>query len=149
MALTAATITRTELGLADLTISTAGTYEIGADGFNPAGALAWERMTVTSPFVHGSVEVHAVKQMATGSLLIHTYGTSNSQLNTRIGDLIAAFTQSTYRLTFTMGDQTHAWDCYRADYAVGMSKPMVMTNGKWAPVQFSFPRKPIPYLGAI
>lgn len=148
MTVHAASVTRTELSLGDLDLinplSEAPVYDIMADSFD-AGRVTWRRDTVTSPYVAGAYEVGAVKDEVDASLVVRVKGTDHTTLQTHVGALIEAFSQSTYTLTLELDSVEWAWTCKRADYALAYDLPMRRRH--IARVVLAFPRSPIPAAG--
>ncbi len=144
-AATTAYVTRTELSLTNLSLLDPGVYRIGREALE-AGMVTWRRQLVTSPFVHGAYEVGAVKDQVQGaSLLIRVWGTSQSNLQSRVTTLLAAFTQSTYDITVGLDGTLWTWRCMRADYKIGF--PDSVRRQTVAPVTLSFPRHPVAVAG--
>lgn len=143
MALTAAYVTRASLSLGNLSLADA-TYKIRKDAFDP-GAVAWRRQWATSPFVHGSIEVNATKDITHGAMTVLVRGASASAIQTSVTTLITAMSQSTFALHVTLDGTDWAWTCYRADYSVRFNYQLV--KAVMAECHFEMFRKPIPAAG--
>lgn len=101
----------------DLSITSAS-LQLDGEGFEGVGAT-WRRQVATSPFVHGEVQVHAVKdaQKLTGK--IWCLGATHAQARAAANGLIDAVSETRYFLTQTVDDVTTTWTCYQADYQEG------------------------------
>lgn len=146
MSTIAATITRTELSLGDLTVADA-TYGLIADGFDlgsPAHRYEW----VTSDWANGAVDSSG-GAMDNGTLIVpwDVQGTSQSDLATKVTTLIAALRQSTFYFKVTLDSTDWKWRCYRADVTAGFSRTTDL--GFMLPVTASIPRHPVPVSGPI
>lgn len=144
MAVTA-TVTRTELGLAALALQDA-TYGIIQDSLD-LGQVAWRRELATSPFAAGALEVGAVQEQGSGSLLVKVTGSSHSDLQSKVSTLVSAFKQASYTLTVNFDATAYAWSCQRADYSLTFDVPM--RQRYIARVALTFPRSPIASSGPI
>lgn len=158
MSTVSATISRTSLSLAPLTITGGNPYFIdgGGDG-GPSGLdigqVVNSRIWATSAFVGGAVQVWSVPGMAAATLKMYvveqpSLGEDQLDLEEDLATLIFAFTQPTYTLTFNIGDAIYAWPCYNADYQID-PWPMLAVNGYALGVTFDFPRSPYPTEGPI
>ena len=146
---TAASVTRTELALADLDLNDKTTYGVMAAG---PGAKSWRRQTAESPFMHGRALVGAVLDTEVAPLRIRVKGSTDSVLNTNLNALLRAFEQFTYDLTLTIEGVTYTWRCEPADYTIGdrggeINTFVRLANQEW--VSFEIPRNPIPVAGVI
>lgn len=143
-----ASVTRTELSLSALDLVQDGIYDL-VDGTGP-GSSSWRREAATSPYMHGDAQVSAVLDVMRAPLVMRVYGSTHSQLDSRIADLLNAFSQFEYTLTLVIGGVTHQWLCNQADYAVGdggaIDKFPMMVRQQI--VHFEIPRQPIPLAGA-
>lgn len=140
-------VTRTELALANLTLTDfAGGYDV-LEGSLAAGLVSWRRKLAESPFVHGAYEVGAVKDLVDGGTLgVDVVATTQAIIQTRVTTLLAAFSQSTYQLHVTLDGVAWAWTCMRADYSVGVASDDIRF-GLAAPVTLRFPRQPVAVSG--
>lgn len=112
----AVSIARTELGLSTLDLTEASGYSI-LTGLEP-GDLVWELQTVGSPHVHGEYLAGAKKGMMTANLRVLVEGSTGSQMESRIGTLLAALAQFSYHLTVTIAGAASTWNCMPADVRV-------------------------------
>ncbi len=134
-----ATISRGELGLAPLSI-TSETLALDAEGVDGSGT-SWRRQTVQSPFVHGVFEVASVEDGGEFSMRVWALGGTSSDLRTSLAELEAAVRQSAYTVTIVADDFAREWDCYRADYTLGTSGGLLRALA--VPVNLT-----VPYLSA-
>lgn len=138
-------ITRPELGLADLVISS-GAYRIVSEGAD-FGPVTWRKQEATSIFMHGSIPVYQVKSGTVINLGVRVLGSSQSQLAANIDTLIKAVSQWTYNLSLSLEGTSYTWTCYSADYAVGGSGERF--NLLDVDVRLVIPRSPIPIAGPV
>lgn len=141
----AAVITRTQLSLADLTLSSAP-YRILRRDYDP-GATSLRRQVATSPYIAGGVVVDAVADIGQGSLTVLTTSTSQANLRSALSTLVAAFTQASWELQVSYDGSVYRWACNAADYAPDWSFTP-FDRWQW-PVRFTFPRQPIAVSGPI
>lgn len=143
------TITRTELALSALELSDPGNgYEVISVG---PGSTSWRREVAKSPWVHGEALVSAVKDVGIAPLSVRVMGTSAAQKETRLGVLLAAFSQFLYTMTVTINGVGYAWACEPADWSVGedgeFNKFFEMAHR--SEVKLSIPRNPVPTDGVL
>lgn len=138
-----ARVTRTELALADLSITSNGYFILSDPAFD-SGGVAWRRTVATSPFVHGDVEIHRVKEMVSGTLSIFINGLSVSDVQAKLAALIAAFSQDSYIMLLTIDAVDYSWKCRAADYNVLIDDNFIRNK---ATVTLGFQRHPIPATG--
>jgi hypothetical protein len=142
-------VTREELGLGNLELQDpANGYEVVR--FGP-GAMAWNRQTVKSPFIHGEVLVGATMGLETAPLTVRVRASTAAALDSRLAVLLAAFSQFAYFAGADINGQPYIWACQPADWSVGengeFNKFHVMA--KIAEVSLSIPRDPTPTAGVI
>lgn len=143
---TIATVTRAELELAPLDINDGVNYVLG-QGVNTT-SVTWRKEAVQSPFVHGRVPVHEVKDAMESDVTIYVHGATPALVDTNLSTVISAFTdQFVYTLQISADGVDHQWDCERADYDVAFRTPMLAA--RIVPVRFSFFRHPIPVAGSF
>lgn len=111
----AATISRAELALADLSIEADGVYRVTRLA---PGGRSWSRQTASSRYVHGESRVHAVLAASSVAMDVRIYASTAVLLEQRVVELVNAVSQSAYRLTATINSVAHAWDCEEADVDV-------------------------------
>lgn len=142
-------VTRSELSLAALDLQQAGIYEI-LPGSGPGG-LSWRRQTVRSVMMHGEALVGAVKDVQVAPLGVRVYGTTQSQLWSRVRTLLDAFEQFSYSLTLVIGGITFTWECQPADSVVGEGGEFQKFHlmSLQTDVQLTIPRSPIPTAGSV
>lgn len=138
-------ITRAELGLANLVISS-GNYRLLADGMD-FGPTIWSRQEARSSFVHGAVPVNQIKDNTAISMGVRVLGASQAWLSTNLDALIKAVSQWTYQVNITMDGTAYTWQCFSADYAVGaMDARFDLLDVN---VNLIIPRKPTPVVGPV
>lgn len=139
-------ITRTELSLADLDLSS-GTYNVEGEEGLGMGAVTWDRKVARSPWVDGGVPVQQHKAMSRGSLNVRVTSSTATALQSALDTLITAFYQSTYEIHIDLDSIEYAWTCYAADMAMN---PL---DGRWknnnVSVLFQFLRDPTPITGPV
>lgn len=112
------------------------------------GEVVWRREAATSPYVHGSIPVHEVKEQVDASIEVHVLAETHEELNTNLATLLEAFTdQYTYELSLTVEGQEYRWRCDRADYQIAFATPTL--NALVLPVSLAFTRHPIPAAGVF
>lgn len=112
------------------------------------GSVAWEKSTVTSPYVHGRFVVNERMDASEAAIGVYCLGATDSALNTNLGTLLEAFTeQHEYVLRISVNGVDHQWTCERADYEVGFITEMLAA--RVLPVQLSFYRNPVPVAGVF
>jgi hypothetical protein len=121
-------------------VLTSAPYGVTRDGIDP-GAVTWRRHDVQSPFVHGSVLVHAVRDQATGTLELECHHPEAAGVWAAVDAAIAAFTAYSYLLVREVDGITHTWRCDPADYAI--TDTYARLAARVVQVRFSFPRYPI------
>jgi hypothetical protein len=140
--------------LADLPLVSAD-YDIDFVG---PGALAWQRVTVESKWVHGRFLVSARKDVEIMPLGVEVSGATAAGLDASTRALLDAFEQWSYDLTVVADGVSHTWRCEPAEYAPaggrsggrGTYEPF----GLQAPVfvqsyVFQIPRNPVPIAGSM
>lgn len=153
-----ASVDVTDLGiedLDDLNINDYTAYEIVHVG---PGVTRWIRDWATAPDVHGAQEVSRRLDMTTIPLAVRVKGSSMSQLVTRSGLLIAAFSQAHYEFTLGIDGSSITWACLAADIgpsdSSGSSSDGLFDKfslaAKYRQVyDLAVPRQPIPVSGAL
>jgi len=142
-------VSRAELALSNLELNDpANGYDVISVG---PGSTSWRRETVKSPWVHGETLINAVKDVGIAPLSIRVMGSSAAQKETRLGALLAAFSQFNYVQTVTINGVGYAWACQPADWSVGddgeFEKFFEMTHR--SQVKLSIPRYPVPSDGVL
>lgn len=146
MALTlSATITRDELGLSDLNINDGVNYKVTTAFMG--GSVAWQRQTVSSPYIDGDVAISRRRPDVTETVEILVYGSGHANLRSNVGTLITAFTQEDYNLAFTFDGNIRKYDCKCADYTVQYDQALI--HSKMHRVRFMVPRNPVAISGGI
>lgn len=109
-------IDRTALSLAALVIAddpSTGLW-IAEDGFGRPGRL-WRRTSVSSPFIHGSVQTRATLEQASIPVTIYAQGATTAALRTKMAELDDALSQWIYDVTITEDGQATTFECDCAD----------------------------------
>lgn len=152
------TIDRTNLSLAALVIGTDTSIGYTLDPSLKLGDVIWRKHTEESQNVAGRQLIDYVRESteAVGSITIH--GTSETDLQTKLGALITALTQvdatlgfQPFTMTYTHGAATYQWTCTEpADCTLGAATvdDMEMANFLQA-VTWTVVRDPIPLAGPI
>lgn len=128
-----------------MTIDPAGGLYTFPEGGISHGAQGWRRIMAESPWTEGRTLVHAVRDTAVGSISIRVFGTLAEQ-KTRMGLLIAAFSQVDYTTTINIDGTSHAWsNCEPAEYIItssdgSLSGPHLMAGQQT--VVFQVPHSP-------
>lgn len=142
------TITRTDLGLAPLSLDVDGLHSIVSFS---QGGVTWRRTAVSGKYQAGRRLTQAQQDTVTDVLLIRVYGSSTIEVDNRAGVLMAAFAQFTYQLTVTINGLVRTAECEPADMdVVGEdSRRKGLTFANMREIQFSIPRDPRLIAGAI
>jgi hypothetical protein len=141
-----AKVTRTALSLGDLDINDHTSYVLA--GPSAMGAqVSWDRRQVSAPWVDGDITVSRRRTNVMEPLSVYVKGSTQADMDTKIGALITAFCQDRYTLMITVGSQQHAWDCEAADYMVQFDT--VHLHALYAVTTFQVPRKPVALSGAF
>lgn len=136
-----------------LQLQNPGTYRVVE--FGP-GDTAQRRQVATSSFTDGEALVNSLKQAVKAHLKVRVYGTSESDVGTKLAALTAAFDQFAYVLAYSLNTSggsamTGSWNCEPADWSVG--KAGMLDNYELMSfvqdVSFSVPRSPLPGSGPL
>lgn len=114
------TIDRTTLSLTALVIGndpTTGLW-LPEDGIGRPAKL-WRRKTVTSNFIHGAVQTHAVLEQATIPLTVYAQAATSAALKTLQDTLETALSQWVYDATLTEDGVARTFECDCADVSWG------------------------------
>jgi hypothetical protein len=142
----AAHVTRSQLGLANLSINDHSTYAIAGPAIM-TGGVSWDRKQVNAPWVDGDITVARRRQNVQEALNVYVTGSSTSNMMGNVRTLRDAFIQDRYTLQITVGSEQQAWDCEAADYSVLYDTAHV--HALLVVVTFQIPRKPVPLVGGI
>jgi hypothetical protein len=146
MALTlTAYVTRDELGLGDLDINDGVNFKVA--GAFMGGSVAWQRNNVSSPYIDGDITVSRRRGDIVEPVEIWVYGDNHTELRDNLGELLTAFTQENYNLSFNFDGRNRKYDCKCADYTVSYEQAFV--HSKMHKVVFNIPRNPIAIYGGI
>lgn len=154
------TIDRTNLSLAALVIGSDTSTGYTLDPSIKLGDVIWRKHTEQAPNVAGRQLIDYVRDAteAAGSITVH--GTSETDLQTKLGALITALTQvdaangfASFTMTYTHGSAVYQWTCTEpADCipgtATGTVDDMEMAAFMQS-VQWTVVRDPIPLQGPI
>jgi hypothetical protein len=130
----------------NITLIGTSTYDIIADSLT-SGQVRWRRDTATSPFVHGAVEVGAVKDEPEGAMVVRVVAATQGALQTAIDNLLDAVSLASWTLSVSLDGTAYTWTCGRASYTVTFD--FAFHRGKTARVALTFPRHPVPTAGPI
>lgn len=141
----AATVTRSDLGLADLNINDNADYIVASEMLG--SMVTWERKTVSSPFVNGDVTVHRRRGNVSEKFAVYVLGATQTEIQTNIKTLIDAFNQNRFNLTITLDSTVYTYICEASDYQVEwMNTNFFALKVK---VVFNLIRGPIPLVGGF
>jgi hypothetical protein len=141
-----AKVTRSSLSLGDLDINDHSSYVL-AGPQAMGGTVQWDRKQVSAPWVDGDITVARRRQNVMDTLSVYVKGSTQADMDAKIGALIAAFCQDRFTLMITVGSQQHAWDCEAADYSVQFDT--VHLHALYAVTTFQVPRKPVALSGSF
>ena len=130
----------------NITLVGGGTYDVIQDSL-VVGQMTWRREVVTSPYVHGDVEVASVRAAGQVALTVRVTAADQSSLQTAINNLIAAVSASSFTLSVSLDGTAYTWTCGRASYSVTFD--VGMYRGKRARVALVVPRHPVAVAGPI
>jgi hypothetical protein len=141
----AATVTRSDLGLADLNINDQADYIIGSEMLG--AMVTWDRKVVSSPFVNGDVTVHRRRGNVAERFSVYVLAATQSEMQTNIKALIDAFNQHKFNLSITLDSTVYTYICEASDYQVEwMNTNFFALKVK---VVFNLIRQPIPLVGGV
>lgn len=142
-AITQVSVSRGELGLADLDLNDHVNYFVSATVFG--GTVSWRRQTVQSPFVEGQFTVGAVRDQVEDKFAIEVKGAGQVELQDNLRTLIDAFSQSTFNLTLQLDAAPYTYSCEASDYAIDWTQ--TRWHNRQVLVTFSLRRSPVPVNG--
>lgn len=102
--------------------------------------ITWRKTEVSNPFVEGTYVTSALKENIVETVAVYCYGTTGAVLRQKVQDLIDAFSQITYTITWTLNGAQERWTCMPADLQIGTQKEF--QHAKMALVTASVPRLP-------
>lgn len=140
----AASVTRSDLGLAALNINDHTTYRVANEIMG--GNVTWDRKTVSSPYVNGDVTIHRRRGNVSERFGIYVYGSNQTNLQNNVKALIDAFSQNSFTLSMTLDSVEWSYRCEASDYQIEWSNAHLFSNQ--VRVLFNLIRNPIPILGA-
>lgn len=133
-----ASVTRSSLGLGDLDIHDGLNYVITNRLFG--GSVSYQRNQVSSPYVDGDVTVTRRRPNVSENISIHVYGSDHASMATNVSALIAAFSQDSFNIGVTVGNQLYQYQCEAADYQ--MEWDQAKMHSTQTTVNFQLPRRP-------
>ena len=138
------TVSRTELGLPPLNLNDATNGYYVSDEWKPGGVL-WERHeSATSPFAHGSTIIAQRKTNVEEIFTVYILASNQTEYNTRVNALRAAFAQFRYTVAINWDALTVTHQAVGAGditVAGGNANPILHRAG-WHAFEITFPRKP-------
>jgi hypothetical protein len=138
-----AQVSRDELSLPPL-VADGTTYAVADAGIADA-TVTWEDDQVSSPFVEGTYITHGVRGMVAQQMAFRVRGTSQTDLQTNIAALLAAFSQKTFTVELAIGGANYAWACRRRSYSVRFDRAMLFATVAY--IQVAFERFPTALAG--
>lgn len=135
-------VTRTELGLGNLSLNDSS-YKMDHPEEGWLESIQWEKHTVRSPFYHGEFLVNAVKKQTSVTPRILVFGSSISDVHTKVNTLLATFAQFSYDLAYAKDTTEYTFSCQPADYLVDYRWLMYEEAIYTMPVSFVCPVSPI------
>lgn len=140
-------VSRAQLSLADLNVNDHAKYVVAApQAFG--GAVQWDRKQVSVPWVHGDFTTQRRMVNATEPITFYVAGSSQSDLDTNLGELKAAFMQDRFTFQMVVDGANHAWDCEAGDVS-GVTYDTAHVAARYVAVTFSVPHRPIPLAGNL
>jgi hypothetical protein len=107
-----------------LAVSVANGYDIASIEFPER---RWRRSVVEAEDVQGDVETQSVLSSATYQVVVRCKGSSSSNVETKLTNLLTAFENRVYLLEVTLDGVTKTWRANRAD-SVTSAEKMVLHN---------------------
>lgn len=139
----AATVTRSDLGLADLNINDGTNFKVSNEILG--GTVTYDRNVVSSPYVNGDITVHRRRANVQERFAVYVYGSSQAVLRANVKTLIDAFSQDTFNVTISLDSDPNTYQCEASDYTVEWSNAHIFSLQ--VRVMFNLNRKPIPLAG--
>jgi hypothetical protein len=121
-------------------------YIVAGDSFT-AQTMTWRRQQVQSPYVAGKFTTHAVPDMVTEQLNIWVLGDNQMHLQRNLADLIDAFSQVYYQITWSVDIQSYTWNCEMADYSIDFTN--TLTFSRHLSFKANIPRLPAIIMGTL
>lgn len=141
--ITAASVSRPELGLADLNLNDHTNYYVANTIFG--GTVSWRRQTVQSPWIEGQFTVGAVRDQVEDKFVVEVKGADQISLQNNLKALVAAFSQSSFNLTVQLDTAYYTYACEASDYTIDWTNTRFIA--KQVQVSFSLRRSPVPVNG--
>lgn len=142
-----AVVHRSSLGLPALGLTTGG-YDIVS---LTSGGVTWRRTVVQGKYQRGRALVQAQQDTVTDVLVVRVSGTSQSQVENRVGVLRQAFSQFSYWVTTDIDGVMRTIDCEPADITIvgDDTRQKTLTYHLMREVSLSIPRDPQLIEGAL
>lgn len=141
--ITAASVSRPELGLGDLNLNDHVNYYVAPGIFG--GTVSWRRQTVQSPWIEGTFTVGAVRDQVEDKFTVEVKGADQAGLQTNLQNLINAFSQSSFNVTVQLDTAYYTYACEASDYTIDWTNTRFMA--KQVQVTFNLRRSPVPVNG--
>jgi hypothetical protein len=139
----AASVTRSDLGLATLNINDGLDYRVSNEIMG--SMVTYDRKTVSSPYVNGDVTVHRRRGSVAEKFAVYVYGDTQTELQANVKTLIEAFSQNVFNLIMTLDSVEWSYKCEASDYQIEWSNAHMFANQ--VRVVFNLIRSPIPVVG--
>lgn len=108
------TVSRSALGLGELSLNDHVSYRLAAESFSQRGQQ-WDRAQAGSPYLDGKVTVNRTRQMTTETVSIEVLGTDGASVQAGVNTVRQAFNQAKYALTLSIGSAFYQFSCETAD----------------------------------
>lgn len=141
---------RSSLSLADLQLWDPPNLIVAGDSFGP-GPQTLRRTTISSPFVRGRFPIDVVADTQDAPMTLQVLGSTGADLSSRVGVVLAAFSQWSYTLAYNFDGIIGSWQCEAADYTVGEAGRFEDIDTVFHAVQIllTIPHDPLPLTGVI
>lgn len=123
----------------ELEINDGEKFVLGANA-RASTQVTWRRQDVSSPFVPGTWTVSSVQENVNENVEVYVYASDHGSLRIYLDELVAAFTQHIYTVTWDFTEDIYAWYCQRADYQIDTRREF--QHSRMAIATFSVPRYP-------
>jgi hypothetical protein len=138
-----ASVTRSDLGLLDLDINDLVNYRVSSEIMG--SMVTFDRKIVSSPYVNGDVTVHRRRGNVNEKFSVLVYGDEQNDLQINVSELINAFTQNSFNLSFGLDSTIWSYKCEASDYQLEWNNAY-FASGQLR-VTFNLNRNPIPLVG--
>jgi len=96
--------------------------------------------TVSSSMYDGDFIVHTTKGNVTETVQVYVLGADHVHIGDNVNKLVEAFTQSTFLVRRTFGNDIEIWRCFPAEYAY--KRGHIEIHNRRATLTFNVPRFP-------